>query len=89
MQIVVEPLSRNNLIDIKTGLTVGERGKVEETPDDDGENAASDGPHTQKVLVGDSLTDGLAGLALLVLCDGRVAGLELVEIDGLNVEDEF
>lgn len=89
VQVVVEPLSGNDLVNVKTWFAVGERSEVEEAPDDDGEDTAGSGPHAQQVLGGDSLADGLVGLRLLVLCDVGVAGLELVDVDGFDVEDEF
>ena len=49
MQIIVEPLSGLYLLDGQAGLTVGEGSEVKETPDDDGQDTASGGPHAEKV----------------------------------------
>lgn len=91
MQIVVEPLSGLNLLNAQTRLTVSQGSKVQETPDNDSKNTASGSPHAKQVGLTSSLTDGLVLLhgSLLVLCDGGIARSDIVEVNGVDVEDEF
>lgn len=91
MQIVVEPLPRLDLLNAQTRLAISQRSKVQETPDNDGKNSASGSPHAEQVGLTSSFTDGLVLLdgSLLVLCDGGVARSDIIEVNGIDVEDEF
>ena len=91
VQVVVEPLSCLDLLNAQTRLTIGQGSEVEETPDNNGENTASGGPHAEQVGLKGSLADGLVLLhgSLLVLCESCVTGCDVVNVDRINVEDEF
>ena len=91
VQIVVEPLSRLDLLDAQTRLTISQRSEVQETPDNNGKDTASGSPHAKQVGLTSPLADRLVLLdgSLLVLCDGGVARGDVVEVDGVNIEDEF
>jgi hypothetical protein len=91
VQVVVEPLSGLDLFNAQTRLTVGQGSKVQETPDNNGKNTASGSPHAEQVGLDSSLADRLVLLhsSLLVLCKGGVARGDVVNVDRINVEDEF
>ena len=91
MQIIVEPLSCLDLLDAQTRLTVSQRSKIEETPDNNSKNTTSGSPHAEQVGLESSLADGLVLLhsSLLVLGESGVAGSDVFEVDGIDVEDEF
>lgn len=91
MQIIVEPLSRVNLLDSQAGLTISQRSKVEETPDNDGKDTASGSPHAEQVGLTSSLADRLVLLdsSLLVLGEGCVSRGDVIDINRVNVEDKL
>lgn len=91
MQVVVEPLSCLNLLDSQSGLTIGQRSEVEEAPHNDSKDTAGGCPHAEQVGLTSSLTDRLVLLhsSLLVLGEGCVARGDVVDINRVNVEDEF
>jgi hypothetical protein len=91
VQVVVQPLSGLDLLNAQTRLTICQRSKVQETPDDDGKNTARGSPHAEQVGLDGSLANRLVLLhgSLLVLCKGGVARGDVVDVDRIDVEDEF
>jgi hypothetical protein len=91
VQVVVKPLSGLDLLNAQTRLTISQGSEVEETPDNDSKNTASGSPHAEQVGLDSSLADGFVLLdgSLLVLCESGVASGDVVNVDRVNVEDEF
>jgi hypothetical protein len=91
VQVVVQPLPGLDLLNAQTRLTISQGSKVEETPNNDGKDTASGGPHAEQVGLDSSLADGLVLLdgSLLVLCESGVARGDVVNVDRINIEDEF
>jgi hypothetical protein len=91
VQIVVQPLPRLHLLNTQPRLPVSQRSKVQETPHNNSKNTTSSSPHTQQIRLHSSLTNRLVLLhsSLLVLGDGGIARGYVVEVDGVDVEDEF
>jgi hypothetical protein len=91
VQIIVQPLPRLHLLNTQPRLSISQGSKVQETPHNNSKNATSGSPHTEQIRLNGSLTNRLVLLhgSLFVLCDGGVARGDVVEVDGVDVEDEF
>lgn len=93
VQVVIQPLPRNDLSNIQAGLSVRQGRKEQETPDEHGQNNAAGSPGVQEALPTDPLADRATTL-LLRLEVALAAFLDLLlgevgDLGGLDVEDEF
>ena len=93
MQVVIQPLPRNNLSNIQARLSICQGRKEQETPDEHGQNDAAGSPGIEEALPADPLADRATTL-LLGLEVALAAFLDLLlgevgDLGGLDVEDEF
>jgi hypothetical protein len=91
VQVVVQPLSGLDLLNAQTRLTISQRSKVEETPDNDSKDTARGCPHAEQVGLNSSLADRLVLLhsSLLILGEGGVARGDVINVNRIDVEDEL
>lgn len=90
VEVVVEPLPGNNLLNAQAGSTICQRSKVEEAPDDHGQDSASSSPGCEKGLGTESFAHGPAAVLVGLFLGNAAAALgDFVQRRGLNVEDEL